>query len=158
MASIMKIVDYIGHQTPYFLFISSILLTFKNKLNCFYFVTGFFANNMLNELLKSWIQEPRPSTIKTHTFNLDMSEKHVASDQLGSHQYGMPSGHAQSVFYSTAFVHLVLKNKIVSLVYLLLSLNSVRQRVVYQNHSIGQIAAGSVVGSSFAYLINRFII
>lgn len=155
MLSAMKIIDYIGHQTPIILFFSSILFTLDNKLNCAYFILGFFINNMLNALLKSWIQEPRPSSDKTHIFNLDISETHINYEQLGAHKYGMPSGHAQSVFYSTIFIHFVLKNKLISCVYLLLSLNSIRQRVVYQNHTILQVIAGSVIGSSFAYFIYK---
>jgi membrane-associated phospholipid phosphatase len=76
--------------------------------------------------------------------------------RLGFDRFGMPSGHAQSVFFSTAFIYFALKNVKISLFYLLISLNTLYQRVKYKNHSIGQVIIGSLVGSVIGYAFFKY--
>ena len=58
----------------------------------------------------------------------------------------MPSGHAEGVFYSTAFIFLTLKNKWIGFIYLLISLITSYQRVAYQNHTFSQVFIGGLIG------------
>ena len=76
----------------------------------------------------------------------------MLNKRFGPDQYGMPSGHAQSVFFSTSFLFFALKNKYVSLVYLIVSLNSMYQRVKYKNHTVSQVVCGAIIGSICGYL------
>ena len=67
--------------------------------------------------------------------------------------FGMPSNHAQKAFYSTIFIHLALKNIYVTLLYLIISLITMYQRVENKSHSVVQVIAGAMVGGIFAYFI-----
>ena len=76
----------------------------------------------------------------------------MLNKRFGPDQYGMPSGHAQMVFFSTSFIFFALKNKYISLVYFIISLISMYQRVKYKNHTVSQVVGGAFVGSISGYL------
>jgi membrane-associated phospholipid phosphatase len=65
----------------------------------------------------------------------------------------MPSGHAQSVFFSTIFIYLALKQKNILFLYIIISFIVCYQRVYYEYHTLSQVIVGSIVGSSFAYFV-----
>ena len=148
---------YIGGNGPFILSIFSLLLL-KNKRFFFdFYLFGVIANMFLNPWLKILIKQPRPS-IDAKTYELAMKHmKHANYFNLISYDavLGMPSGHSQSVFFSTAFIYFVFKNQESNIIlfYLLLSLITVVQRVYYKFHTINQIIAGGVIGVSFAYSI-----
>ncbi len=93
------------------------------------------------------IKDPRPSedialfyAKKTHAYNL-----------LNSQQYGMPSGHAQNLFYSSIFILLTLKNGYISAFYFLLTLISLCQRILFKYHTPLQIVIGCIIGMIIGY-------
>jgi membrane-associated phospholipid phosphatase len=139
--SLIKIVDTIGYLGPQLLFISSIYFLFDKYTSLAVYFLGFFLNILLNIILKSYIQQPRPSEDK-RLFNLEI----LNGKRIGYDRYGMPSGHAEGVFYSTAFIFLTLKNKWIGLIYLLISLVTSYQRVSYQNHTFSQVFIGGLIG------------
>jgi membrane-associated phospholipid phosphatase len=139
--SLIKIVDTIGYLGPQLLFISSIYFLFDKYTSLAVYFIGFFVNILLNIILKSYIQQPRPSEDK-RLFNLEI----LNGKRIGYDRYGMPSGHAEGVFYSTAFIFLTLKNKWVGLIYLLISLITSYQRVAYKNHTFSQVFIGGLIG------------
>ena len=102
----------------------------------------------MNNILKQIIKQPRPKG------DLDIhnpTKKHSYSHnpiQL----YGMPSGHSQMALFSTTYIYLVLKNIPVTLFYLLLTLNTLVQRIRYRNHTVMQVIVGSIVGALVAYV------
>jgi membrane-associated phospholipid phosphatase len=132
---------YIGYLGPNLLLITTIILLINKTTLTIIYVLGFSFNIILNFLLKGIIQQPRPSEDK-HLFNAMIN----AGKRIGPDKYGMPSGHAQSVFYSLAFVHFSIKNNYITFLYLLLCLNTMYQRVLFQNHTIEQVIVGAFFG------------
>jgi len=69
----------------------------------------------------------------------------------GADEYGMPSGHAQSVAFSTTYLYFVTKN----ILWLAMELSVVAltliQRWKYKNHSIDQLVIGVFVGAFWGY-------
>jgi membrane-associated phospholipid phosphatase len=145
-----KLFDYLGYFGPNILLVFSILLLFTKKYSSYlsYYLIGYVLNILLNYVLKGIVQQPRPNEDKKL---IEMALHN--GKRFGYDIYGMPSGHSQGVFYSTAFIHLVLKNPQITLVFFLFSLNTMIQRVNYKNHTIIQVISGALVGIGFAYLV-----
>lgn len=101
-------------------------------------------NSLLNFILKAIIKQPRPKG----DLNLN-GKKH--SPRILSDVYGMPSGHAQGVVLSTVYIYSVLKNVEITTFYILLSLLTMSQRVIYKNHTISQVLVGAFVGAFIGY-------
>jgi membrane-associated phospholipid phosphatase len=108
-----------------------------------------FLSSIINYVLKGLIKEPRPSE-DIHIFNTELNSSKINGRRIGFDRFGMPSGHAQSVFFSLIFIHLALKNFKVSAFYLFICLNTLYQRVIYKNHTVTQVIVGSVAGSILA--------
>ena len=142
--------DYIGFSAPYFLIPVTLFLIIHKKMTVIVFIVGYISNIILNTALKLCFQQSRPSQVQ-HSFALDFSDVYKNAHELGSHEYGMPSGHAQSVWFLTTFITMVLKNYTISLVYAGISICTMIQRVQYKNHTMNQVLAGMVIGSLFAY-------
>ena len=68
----------------------------------------------------------------------------------------MPSGHATSVFYSTAFVFFALKDPVLSIIYLIISINTGYQRIKYKNHTLMQVICGAIIGTLAAFIAYLF--
>ena len=147
-----KTFDYIGYFGPKILFFATLYLLFPNKMMLAIYIAGFFINLWLNVGLKMVFLEPRPAST-SHSFKYDLSEKYTNVKELSAHAYGMPSGHAQTVFYSVAYIHYALHNMTTTIIYTLIALNTLRQRVEYKNHSIKQVICGSIVGLIFGYFV-----
>ena len=129
-----------------------------------YYICGFLIDGITNVFLKGLIKQPRPS-IDMETYNLSMSHlrRFMMKDGILFDIYGMPSGHAQSVMFSTAFMYLVFNNDIKKLsIYVLISLITFYQRVENNMHTIEQVLVGGFVGicsgSFFYYLGKRKLI
>ena len=145
-----KIFDYLGYFGPKILLVFSILLLLAKNYRSYlsYYLIGYVLNILLNYILKGIIRQPRPTEDKKL---IEMALHN--GKRFGYDIYGMPSGHSQGVFYSTAFIHLVLKNPQITLIFFLYSLNTIIQRVNYKNHTILQVLTGAMVGIGFAYLV-----
>jgi membrane-associated phospholipid phosphatase len=106
------------------------------------FVFGNISNSLLNMVLKNIIREPRPI------------------EEEGD--YGFPSGHAQSVFFSLVF--LFLANGPPVFIYMMgcISVLTLYQRWKYKKHSVKQLVAGSIIGSLYAvfiiYLTDQYLL
>jgi hypothetical protein len=154
LETIKKIIDTIGYFGPQILVVISIfLLINKTTLLVIYFI-GFVINSFINLILKGVIKEPRPSEDK-HMFNIWLNNG-MKSDRHWYDRFGMPSGHAESVFYSTVFIFLALKNVNLTILYLIISINTVFQRVNYKNHTVSQVMVGSVMGALLGYLFYNY--
>jgi len=151
--SISKLFDYLGYFGPNILLIFSIFLLWSQKYRSYlsYYLLGYLLNILLNYFLKGLIQQLRPSEdIKLIKMAINNGKR------FGNDIYGMPSGHSQGVFYSTAFIYWVIKNPPLTLLFFLLSINTMIQRVNYKNHTILQVIIGAIVGSLFAYLVYSY--
>jgi membrane-associated phospholipid phosphatase len=150
----MSILHELGSYGPLLLIILSWYLLWEHKNLFFYFNVGLIANSILNTILKGVIQEPRPMfDAKKIKLAASHAKSYFFQNGIPFDIYGMPSGHAQAVFFMTVFIHLAIKHNNMSYVYLLFSLLVCYQRVTFDYHSIAQIIIGSIIGSAFAYLV-----
>jgi membrane-associated phospholipid phosphatase len=151
--SLIKIFSVFGNNGPLILFALSIFLL-RNKVNLLYYYILFFViGEILNTFLKSIIQQPRPS-IDKKTFDLMMKnkERYIKTNGLPYDIFGMPSGHSQSVLYSTVFIYLAFHNIKLTLGYLLVSIITLAERVVDNHHTILQVIFGSIFGIIIGFL------
>lgn len=150
------IIDYIGYYAPVILFILSILLLRNMKRYLQFFVSGFILNNILNIILKLLIKEPRPVNDQK-TIEIAITN----GARVGFDKFGMPSGHAQNCGYSLLFIMMSIHNPFIVTIYLIITIISVFQRYLYNNHSGLQLVIGLLIGSGFGYLTyssgNKFI-
>lgn len=144
-------IDYIGYLGPMILLVSSIVLLISKPTLLSTYIFGFVMSVIINSILKYIIKQPRPSE-DLSIYNASIAHgKRVSFDK-----YGMPSGHATGVFYSTAFIFFALKNPYISLFYLIISINTAYQRVKYKNHTILQVIIGAIVGAITGYIAYLF--
>lgn len=153
----------VGNNGPFILTISSLLL-FKNKQYYFeFYLIGSIVNFFLNQFLKLLIKQPRPS-VDQKTFDLAMKHMKSTTNYANLISYdkvlGMPSGHAQGVFFSTTFIYFVFyqlkpnnTNTNILFFYLFISFITIVQRVYYKFHTINQIIVGGLLGIGFSYLV-----
>jgi len=142
LSYIEKTVDYIGYLGPFILLIATVLLLKSKSVLLTYYIIGYVLNIGLNIILKSLIQQPRPSE-DLHVFNASIAQ----GKRIGFDVYGMPSGHAQNSFYSAGFIFFALGNPIITAIYLAIAINTAYQRVKYKNHTILQVMFGGVIGT-----------
>uniref|UniRef100_A0A6C0HR97 Phosphatidic acid phosphatase type 2/haloperoxidase domain-containing protein n=1 Tax=viral metagenome TaxID=1070528 RepID=A0A6C0HR97_9ZZZZ len=144
---ITRTVDYIGYLGPFLLLSATIILLRTKATLLSVYVVGYVLNLIINIILKELIKQPRPSE-DLSIFNASVAHgKRISFDR-----YGMPSGHATSVFYSTVFIFLALKSPVISIIYLLLAINTGYQRIKYKNHTLTQVICGAIIGTIAAYL------
>jgi membrane-associated phospholipid phosphatase len=134
------------------IFISMYLLWNKHNL-FFYYTIGVFIDNILNLILKGLFLQPRPN-IDRKEFDLVLKhgKRFIFKDGMPYDLFGMPSGHAQSSLFSTVFIYLCLRKNNIGYTYLAISLLTMLQRVVYNQHSILQVCVGAIIGCSTGYL------
>ena len=147
----LYIIDLIGYYGPQILFGSSIFLLYKKSNYLFVYIIGFILDTILNFLIKGIVKQPRPKGDYNIFKPLEQQSPRILSDM-----YGMPSGHSQHVFYSTVFIHFVLKNTNITLLYLFISLLTLYQRVKYKNHYIIQVIVGGLIGACLAYYMYMY--
>jgi membrane-associated phospholipid phosphatase len=140
-----------AHVTIFFL---SIFFLWNKDNLLFYFIVGFIVNKLLNLVLKGIFQQPRPSEdIKTFNLAIEHGKRFIFKDGMPYDIFGMPSGHAQTLLFSTAFIYLALRNKKIFYLYLLISIITLCQRVVFKHHTIIQVLVGSIIGTLFGYFV-----
>ena len=153
----MDILYEFGGYTPVILILLSWYLLWEHNNLFFYYNVGLIANSVLNIILKGLIQEPRPmfdnKKIKLMTTH---AKEYFFQNGIPFGIYGMPSGHAQTAFFTTIFIYLSLKHTNLLYLYLIISLFICYQRIKIQYHSMSQIIVGAIVGSGFAYIVYHF--
>jgi len=157
--TIIKIIDACGFFGPAILFFTSIMLLFQKKNLLYIYISGYLLNSLINIILKGIIKQKRPEEDE-HLFNIWLNNG-MKHDRHWYDRFGMPSGHSQDVFYSTAFIFLSLKNTNWLIFYLLISLNTLYQRVKYKNHTVLQVIVGAIVGlliGALLYYYGRVLI
>ncbi len=142
-----ELINSIGSYGPLLLFFQSSYFLQKKSNYMIYYITGFFIDGLANILLKGIIKQPRPF-IDTDTHNLALTHlrRFMFKDGILFDIYGMPSGHAQSVMFSTTFIYLVLKDKFIAGLYLFISLITFYQRIQNNMHTFSQVLVGAFVG------------
>ena len=158
LEAINRILYLIGSKGPLILIIATVYFLCKHNNLLFYYVIGILMNTLLNLLLKGLLLQPRPlDDPKLFNLAIKNGKHHIFKNGIISYNiYGMPSGHAQSVIFSTIFIYLSLKNKQIALSYLIISLITMYQRVEYNYHTVLQVIVGAIVGGIFAFIIFYF--
>ena len=140
-SQIIHAIHLVAYSGPVILIASSLYLLWKKETQLFYFTLGAMINIASNFLLKDIFKQPRPSGNQQIIQLAINNGKH-----LGSQVYGMPSGHAQTAFYCTAFIFLSFKNWKMTAFYAAMSLLTCYQRYVYKEHTLWQLIVGALVG------------
>jgi membrane-associated phospholipid phosphatase len=143
--------DTIGFFAPVILFMFSVLLLRHMSNYLLFYIVGTILNNILNIILKLIIKEPRPS--KDQKF-IEIGVTNGAI--ISFDKFGMPSGHAQNCGFSLAFITLVFNNPFITTIYLIISLISIMQRYIYNNHTILQLIIGFIIGLIAGYITYLF--
>jgi len=144
--------SFIGNFGPIILFLLSLYFLNKTSNALYYYIIGLLLNLILNIILKLTFKQPRPRD-NEDLFKLALNYVNKYNQTLPFDVYGMPSGHAQSVFYSTIFIHLMLQNSKITIIYLLISIITIFQRVEELHHTIFQVIIGSFIGMIVGYFI-----
>ena len=153
MNILSDIFNKIGSYGPLVLnFLSMYLLWNKENL-FFYYIIGVLINAILNLILKGLFLQPRPS-IDGKTFDLALKngKRFLFKDGIPYDILGMPSGHSQSVLFSTMFIWLSLRKKNIFYIYLIISLLTMIHRVSFNHHTILQVFVGATIGALLGYL------
>lgn len=141
--------DFVGFWAPLILFSLSLIHLWDTSFYLYLYILLFFTNTLFNRILKLIFRQKRPENGKSF----------VGEDYQGAEMYGMPSGHAQSVFYSTTFLFLVKQSVWWLILELGISATSLVQRWKYNRHTVAQLVVGSIVGTIFAsigYVFARY--
>lgn len=142
--------DKFGYNGPLIMFILSIICLNKTNLYLYGYLFFWTLNKISNERLKLFFKELRPKGFdEINAFDNNKFE--------GVHYYGMPSGHAQTVFFSIAYLWYVLGSLNILFSGLFVGLLTVIQRWKYKKHSMKQLFIGSILGIFFSY-ISYFIV
>lgn len=146
--------NFMGSYGPLILFFISVKLLWVKSNFLAYYIYGFFLDIILNLILKGIFKQPRPSE-DPELFKLAIKSgnRFKFSNGFPHDIFGMPSGHTSSVFYSTIFIILSLKNTKISIFYLLFSLIIVVHRLYFNHHTFFQTVIGSIVGILFGSFI-----
>jgi len=148
----MNIIYEIGTYGPGILFCYSLYLLWEKENLVAYYGIGVVLNALLNLILKGLLQQPRPSEDpKQFALALKHGKRFIFNNGIPHDIFGMPSGHAQSCFFSTAFVFLSIKKYNSLLIYLLISFVTMYQRVEYNYHTVWQVIIGAIVGILVAF-------
>jgi membrane-associated phospholipid phosphatase len=148
---IIKTLDYLGYLGPFLLLVSTIFLLRNKGTFLSLYIVGYICSIITNIILKSVIKQPRPNE-DLSIFNAEVTHgKRISFDR-----YGMPSGHATGVFYSTMFIIFALKSPLLSFIYILISVNTCYQRIKYKNHTILQVICGAFIGLVIGYVSYLF--
>ena len=152
MNILLDIFNKIGSYGPLILNLLSMYLL-RNKENLFfYYIIGVLINFISNLILKGLFLQPRPSVDgKTFDLALKNGKRFLFKDGMPYDLLGMPSGHSQSVLFSTVFIYFALRKKNILYVYLLLSLLTMMQRVYYNHHTVLQVFVGAIFGTLIGY-------
>ena len=147
----LLLLDYIGFFGPLILFCISVWKLSVRIPFLYGYLGLFLASTLINKALKMLFKEPRPEGSKTI----------IGEPYQGADEYGMPSGHAQSVCFSATYLYLVTKNALwLALELCVLALTMI-QRWKYKNHSVSQLVMGGLVGIFWGYygyqLTNQWI-
>jgi len=142
--------DKLGYNGPLIMFILSIICLSKTNLYLYGYLFFWVLNKISNEELKMIFREPRPKGFdEINAFDNNKFE--------GAHRYGMPSGHAQTTFFSIAYLWYVFRSLNILFSGVFIGMLTVIQRWKYKKHSAKQLLIGSILGIFFAY-ISYFIV
>ena len=129
--------DHIGYFGPIILAFMNVYYLFYRKAYLYAYLFFLFVNQYINKGLKFLIKEPRPQNQIPFLTKIDT---------IGVEKYCMPSGHTQSIFYSTTFLYLTTLSNYLFIISLFFCAITIYQRYVYKRHTLKQLGIGSLIG------------
>ena len=148
---IEHIIDFIGFNGPVILFVASIIYLYVKNSYFTIYVIGFMFSGLINYILKGLFKQPRPID-DIHSCHLEKMYRSV----LTFENYGMPSGHTQSVFYTTTFTYLALENHVLLVSSVFISLLTIYQRVQSKQHFLSQTIVGAIIGGLLGFAFYKY--
>jgi len=153
----MSILEEVGYYGPIILIFLSIYLLWDHNNLFFFYIIGLICDIILNIILKTIIQQPRPNLdSKQLQLALKNNKRFLYKDGIPYDLFGMPSGHVESSAFSTAYVYLALRQTNWLYVYLIMDAIIMYQRVTSNDHSTAQVIVGALVGTGLAYVMYQF--
>ena len=113
------------------------IIKLHNIDNIVKFTLLILFNSIINMVTKNILKQPRPTQ---NSFSFDT--------------YGMPSGHAQAVWFMV-FYNLNKSTNKQNTLLITLAFISCAQRVYTNNHTLEQVLVGSLVGSILGLLASK---
>ena len=144
-----NVFDFVGYYGPIILMVVTIIIMNMRTKILLLYMAFFIINSVANGLLKLVIREPRP----TGQVFMDPLEKEMDSDT-----YGMPSGHAQSVAYTTTFLYLFTQSTSILMGASFVGVTTLYQRYKFRRHTISQLLTGTAVGALIAWISTKIYI
>lgn len=134
---------YVGYWGPIILLILTSILLIIYQLSFFkYYAFFYLVGFILNCVTKLILKEPRPKNQK----HLYLFEKNKNIKSTIGQSYGMPSGHAQTSFYSLFTLLFIIKKTIFSIIGVIITGITCWQRYIFKNHTVLQLFIGSLLG------------
>jgi len=154
---VTNLVYYIGEYIDSVLFFTGLYTLRNNRLLYLLFCLGFVLCIIFNYILKKIIRIRRPC-INAHLFDLLMknNKEYVKRNDIPYHIYGMPSGRSQLCGFVFVYLTLFLRDNFISLVYLLICIITMLQRVKYEHNTILQVTVGVFIGCLFGVIMYFF--
>lgn len=152
----------LGRYGPFIMLILSLIILRAKTVTTHAYIAGFVMNTLINPIIKLIIKQRRPDREKSTTVlsaTIDKSKnlndlKHPPSfveEATDAHRYGMPSGHAQTAFFSLVYIWLTYRDTTITIVYLLLTVITCIQRIVARKHYLDQVIMGAIIGGLLAF-------
>ena len=145
-----KALYYTGSYGPAILIVCSLFLLRNTPNHLLVFSVGTLLNFFINYILKGIIRAPRPDSK-----NIKIEDKYRYITDFD--RFGMPSGHSQSVWFSTIFVYLATQQIYTAFYMALFSIVTMVQRVTYRRHSVNQVIVGALLGGTLAWMVYTYI-
>jgi hypothetical protein len=150
----MNIFEEFGYNGPNILIILSMFLLWDHNNLFFFYIIGIVCDLILNIVLKTIIQQPRPCfDSKQVQLALKNNKRYIYKDGIPYDLFGMPSGHTSCALFSTMYVYLALRKTNWLYVYLIMDAIIMSQRVISNDHSIAQVIVGAFVGIGLAFAL-----
>ena len=148
----MSIFEEVGYNGPNILIILSMFLLWDHNNIFFFYIIGIISDLILNIVLKSIIQQPRPCfDSKQLQLALKNNKRYIYKDGIPYDLFGMPSGNTSCALFSTMYVYLALRKTNWLYVYLIMDAIIMSQMVISNDHSIYQVIVGVFVGIGLAF-------
>jgi len=133
------------------IFFITVFILYSHKTRVYLYLFGYAFTLVSNYFLKLLFTQPRPNQ-NEELFRIQLEH----GKPIDPSRYGMPSGHAQILFYSLGFVLLSYPIWDQSIwLYVFLVLIGCTQRVVFHLHTPAQVVVGAFFGLVGAFLVVR---
>jgi membrane-associated phospholipid phosphatase len=133
-----KWLDWIGMYGPFLMIVIAVMHLYSRIKYAFWLLVCLYLNETINVFLKQTIREPRPTEITPYIRRPEY--------------YGMPSGHAQNVFFIMVYSYIVEPSWGIMCLYFAISGITLLERYINKRHTIRQLIVGAIIGGVYAYI------